>query len=128
MKYVYLILNWFFGILMLVIGVFSIVESLLGGICLIAISSLLLPPIKNFVYSKTNKELPFKTKIFLIFLFFIASIIFSSQSQEKRALEFAAEQSQKQAEKLAKIRQENISNFNVNHDQIISSVKDAFSA
>jgi hypothetical protein len=113
---------------MLVIGVFSIVESLLGGICLIAISSLLLPPIKNFVYSKTNKELPFKTKIFLIFLFFIASIIFSSQSQEKRALEFAAEQSQKQAEKLAKIRQENISNFNVNHDQIISSVKDAFSA
>lgn len=95
---------------------------------MIAIAALLLPPAKDFFYSKTNKELSLKSRAVSIFVLFIVSSIFTGQSQDKKAQELAAEQAQKQAEKIAQIRQENISHFNANHEQIISSAKAAFSA
>lgn len=128
MKYVYLILNWVFGVFFLIDGFFSLTKSFLGGLCMIAIAALLLPPVKDLVYSKTNKELSLKARAISIFVLFIVSSIFTGQSQDKQMLELAEEQAQKQTEKIAQIRQENISHFNANHEQIISSVKAAFSA
>lgn len=85
MKYVYLALNWIFGALFLLTGLISIVESPLGGLALILISLLLLPPVRNFAYSKTNKELPVKARGIAIFVLFIASGIFVGQSQDRKA-------------------------------------------
>ncbi len=62
MKYVYLVLNWGFGVLFLLIGIVSSVESPLGGLSLILLSLLLLPPVRNLVHSKTKKELSVKVR------------------------------------------------------------------
>ena len=48
MKYVYLALNWGFGVLFLLAGAVSLIENPFGGLCLLAISALLLPPVRNF--------------------------------------------------------------------------------
>lgn len=128
MKFVYLSLNWIFGVLFLVTGVFSLIESPLGGICLIAMAALLLPPVRSFVYSKTNKELPVKVRAVSIFVLVIAFGVFLGQSQDRKAQELAAQQAQEKAEKTAQIRQEKIDYFNANREEIISLAKAALSA
>jgi uncharacterized protein (UPF0297 family) len=113
MKYVYLTLNWVFGALFLLTGVFSLVESPLAGLCLIAAAALLLPPVRNFVYSKTNKEFPVKARVISIFILFMAFGFFVGQAQDRKEQELAAQQAQDY--------------FNANREQIVSTVKKALS-
>jgi len=127
MKLVYLVVNWVFGVLFLLTGLLSIVESSFGGICLIVISALLLPPVRSFVYSKTNKELPIKVRAISILILFIASGIFIGQSQDRKVQKLAVKQAQEQAEKAAQIRQEKIDYFNANRSEIILSLKKSLS-
>jgi uncharacterized membrane protein len=96
MKYIYLILNWFFGVFFMLVGLLSLVESPLGGFCMIAIAVLLLPPVRNFVYLKTNKTLPVKARAISVFVLLIAFNVFVGQSQDKKAQEqeLAAQQAQ----------------------------------
>lgn len=127
MKYVYLTLNWVFGVLFLLTGLLSLVESPLGGLCLIIISFLLLPPLRNFVYSKTSKELPVKARAVTIFALFVAFGVFVGQAQDKKEQEVAAQQAQEKAEKAAIARQENIDYFNQNKDEILAKANAALS-
>ena len=120
MKYVYLTLNWVFGVLFLLTGLLSLVESPLGGLCLIIISFLLLPPLKNFVYSKTSKQLSVKARAVTIFALFVAFGVFVGQAQDKKEQELAAQQAQEKAEKSAIVRQENIDYFNQNKEEILA--------
>lgn len=128
MKFIYLALNWIFGVLFFLTGVLSLIESPLGGICLIVIAVLLLPPVKNFVYSKTNKKIPVKTRAISIFVLLMAYGAFIGHSQDRKAQELLTQQAQERAEKAAHIRQEKIDYFNANREQIISSVKAALLA
>lgn len=127
MKYVYLTLNWVFGALFLLTGVLSLVESPLAGLCLIAAAALLLPPVRNFVYSKTNKEFSVKARVISIFILFMAFGFFVGQAQDRKEQELAAQQAQEKSEKAAQLRQENIDYFNANREQIVSTVKKALS-
>src|SRR5690625_484223 len=127
MKYVYLALNWVFGVLFLLAGLLSLVESPLGGLCLIIISFLLLPPLRKFVYSKTNKELPVKARAVTIFALFVAFGVFVGQAQDKKEQELAAQQAQEQAEKAAKVRQETIDYYNQNKDAILAKANEDLS-
>lgn len=125
MKYVYLGLNWVFGVLLLLAGALSLIESPLAGLCLIAASTLLLPPVRNFVYSKTNREFPVKARAVSVFVLFMAFGFFAGQAQERREQELAAQKAEERAEKTAQLRQEKIDHFNANRDQIIASVEKA---
>lgn len=127
MKYVYLTLNWVFGVLFLLTGLLSLVESPLGGLCLIIISFLLLPPLRNFVYSKTSKELPVKARAVTIFALFVAFGVFVGQAQDKKEQEVAAQQAQEKAEKAAIARQENVDYFNQNKEEILAKANAALS-
>jgi len=128
MKFVYLTLNWVFGVIFLLMGVPLLFASLLGGVCLISISTFLLPPIRRFVYSKTNKALPVAARAVLILILFVASSVFIGYSQDRDKQELATRQAREKTEKLAQTRQKQIDYFNANHEQIITSVKAALSA
>ncbi|RKZ36408.1 MAG: hypothetical protein DRQ49_18010 [Gammaproteobacteria bacterium] len=128
MKFIYLILNWIFGVLFMLVGVASLVESPLGGFCMIVIAVLLLPPVRNFVYSKTNKALSVKARAISVFVLFIAFGVFVGQSQDKKAQELATQQVQEKSEKAVQIRQEKIDYFNANREQIILDVKVSLTA
>jgi hypothetical protein len=125
MKYVYLTLNWVFGVLFLLTGLLSLVDSPMASLCLIAVAALLLPPVRSFVYSKTNKALPVKVRAIAITVLFIAFVVFAAQAQNKKEQELAAQQAREKAEQAAQLRQENIDYFKANREQIISSAKKA---
>jgi len=114
-KLIYLVLNWVFGILFLLVGLVSIIETFLVAICFLVISALLIPPIKNFIQLKINKEILTKTKIISIFILLIISGVFISQYQDKKELKI-----------LEKQKQEKIDYFNSNRQEIISLIKEMF--
>ena len=82
---------------------------------------------RNAVYSKTQKELPFKARAVSVFVLFIAFAVFVGQSQERKAAELEAQKAEEQAQKVAQARQENIDYFKAHKAEIISSASSALS-
>lgn len=126
MKHVYFALNWVFGVLFLLVGLVLIIEFPLGGLSLVLISLLLLPPVRNFVYSKTNKELPVKVRGIAISVLFIAFSVFVVQSYDRKAQELVAKEAKEKAQNAAVLQQQNIDYFNQNSSQILSEIKMSF--
>jgi len=124
-KYLYLTLNWVFGVLFLLTGALSLVESPLAGLSLIAVAALLLPAVRNFVYLKTNKEFPVKARAISIFALLMASGFFIEQVQDRKEKELTVQLAHKKQEKAAQLRQENIDFFNANREEIIFRIKNA---
>jgi hypothetical protein len=112
-----------FGVLFLLTGLNALFDSPLGGLCFIIISFLLLPPLRKFVYSKTNKELSVKARAATIFTVLVACGVFLGQAQDKKDQKLAVQQ----AEKAAKVRQENIYHYNQNKNQILAKANEDLS-
>lgn len=132
MKYIYLALNWIFGVLFLLIGLVFLFASTFVGITFIIIALLLIPSVRNFTYSKTKKEIPFNTRAIVIFVLFMSSLIFIVQIPKYESQKIAEQEAQLQAEKAAKIaqkakieRQKTIDYFNANSDKILSDARSA---
>jgi len=125
MKHVYTALNWIFGVLFLLIGLIFFFASTFEGIIFIIVALLLIPPVRNFAYSKTNKEIPVKARAILIFVLLIAPFISIAQ-REAKFQKKVAQEAQVQAEKQAAIdreRQKTIDYFNANSDKILSDAR-----
>ena len=127
MKYVYLILSWIFGLHFLLLGFIFITTSFLAGLLSIIISLFLLPPVRNFIHLKTNKTLSPKYRTVTILLLLMAFSVFLSQGQKQESLELAVQEAQDEADKLAKIQQENVAYFNDNRNQIITKMEEELS-
>jgi hypothetical protein len=125
LKYLYLILSWVFGVIILLTAVSSLVESPLAGLCLIAVAALLLPPVRIFVHSKINKSLSGKARAISILILFVVFGIFTGQAQDMKAQQLAVQKAREIAEKAAHLQQENINHFNANRDEIISLLEKA---
>ncbi|OQK18443.1 hypothetical protein AU255_11680 [Methyloprofundus sedimenti] len=125
MKYVYLALNWFFGVLFLLIGIVILFGVPSHGLSFILISLLLLPPFRNFVYLITKKKLSVKIRSISILVLFIALGYFNYQyrEQERVTQELIAQKAQEKAEKVAAIRQQNLDYFNENSTKILNQLK-----
>ncbi|MFT6908978.1 MAG: TPR repeat protein [Oleiphilaceae bacterium] len=87
MKYVYIALKWIFGAFFLILGLVLMVKTPLGGGALILLSLLLLPPVRNFLYIKTNKKIPIKILVASIFVLIVIILgVLVSQRQDEMAL------------------------------------------
>lgn len=106
MKKVYLALNWIFGGIFLLMGLVLLASSPLAGLCLMGIALLLLPSVRNLVYSKTNKAIPIKVRVVTMIALLIACSVFAMEDSKKQ----------------------DIVHFKANREQIISSVKAALAA
>src|SRR5690606_27471248 len=100
MRFVYLGLNWSFGVLFLLVGLLALTDTILGALCLISISAFLLPPVRNFIYTKTRRTFPVKARaIVIVALMGIFGTLMAEVSKEKEVA--IAEQHKKEtAEKL----------------------------
>lgn len=128
MKYIYLAFNWIVGVLFLLMGLVSLIDTPKAGVTLVLISMLLLPPVRNFVFSKTKKEISQKHRIVAIFALVMVFGVFVNQDKASKELEAKAQEAKAQAEQIAKVRQENIDYYNANKNQIISTAKNEFEA
>jgi hypothetical protein len=123
MKYVYLVLNWVFGISFVFMAIMMAMSVPLAGLSLAVIALLLLPPVRTFTYSKINKELPFKFRAISIFALIIISGVLFGNISDKEAQAYAEQKALKQAEKVAQIKQENLDYFTANRERIILEAK-----
>ena len=116
---------WVFGTLTLFawLTFLYITGYFIASLPILVISMLLLPPIRQFFYLKTKKQISFNIKSFLIWvmiiLFGILAVI-SSNNNETRESE---KREQEQVKKLAEINKNNIDYFNINRKKIIEKAK-----
>lgn len=96
--------SWFFGVWFIVssFGMFS--QTFLGALCYLAIACLLLPPVREFVYTKTGKQISSKARGAAIFVLFVMPGVFLTAVDEKKAQDLAVEKAKKQAEAVEQIR------------------------
>ena len=121
MATVYLVLNWFFGILFLLLGLISISEKLVS-LCFFAIALLLIPPVRKFVYLKTNKSLSRDARAITIsVLIIIISFTSIIQNESERKAE-QAQQAKQETERLAKEKAD-VDYFNANKENIIKDIR-----
>jgi len=87
-RFVCLASNWAFGIIFLLAGLHLSKGFLLGGLSLVLISLLLLPPVRSLVYWKTRKELSPRIRAAAILSLVIASggSVVGSQIREDQKL------------------------------------------
>lgn len=123
MKYVYLALGWTFGVLFALAGVVSLFESPLGGLCLLAIAALFLPPVRTFAFAKTGQTMSPKFRgVFAFVLFAIFGTIIGDHQKQKE-LEAEAQQAKALEERVAQKKREALDYFNANRVEILSTVK-----
>jgi hypothetical protein len=125
MKIFYQAGNWLFGILFLIIGLSWFVQDLLVPFPLIAISCFLLPPVRQYVFAKTNKAIPIKVRTLTVFVLFIAFSLLSQQAETRIAREESAQLAQDNAIEQARVQQGNIEYYRTNRDAINANVKSA---
>ena len=76
------VLSWIFGIVFLFGGLRGFFEgSMFEGLCQLTIFLLLLPPIREYVYSKTNKKIPMIVKVLLILVLSLGINISSDKNK-----------------------------------------------
>jgi uncharacterized protein (UPF0297 family) len=125
MKFVYLTLNWIFGILFLLTGMMMLLAAPIAGIVLLFISFFIFPPIRNFAYSKTGKQIPIKIRGATIFILFIVFSFFVNEYQKTENKAKEAALAKVQAEKAIAVQQQNIDYFNQNSMQILGQVRES---
>jgi hypothetical protein len=126
MKYLYLALNWLFGIIFLLLTLLTLPSSILGGLCLLVVSFMLLPPVRNYAYSKIKKEIPVEKRAIAITILIVLFFVFVVQAQREQERLVEAEKAEKRAEQAAQAKQEKIKYFQANRDSIISSLQTDF--
>ena len=123
-----MVLNWGFGVLFLLVGLASLVDSQLTGLPLIVLSLLLLPPVRKFAYAKTNQEVSIKVRSVLIFSLLIVFTVFVGQEGKQKTARIAEQEAQEVAELTAQLEKANVENFVANKESIILSAKASLSA
>ena len=125
MKYVYLALSWIFGGVFLLAGVSLMFSSPLAGLCALAASALLIPPVRDAVYLKTNRELSGKARGISVIALLVGASFFAGQSELAQQERHESKQAQEKAEQVEKLRQEAIQEFKLNGQAIISSIEES---
>jgi outer membrane PBP1 activator LpoA protein len=109
-------LNWLFGTLFLFAGLaLTFTASVGGGVCLACITLLLLPPVRDFVHTKTRKTMRPRTRAILILVLLMASSLFTGFDSHRQEAKVTAE-------RVALAKQEKADYFRTHRDQIISDV------
>lgn len=125
MKYVYLMLSWTSGIILISVGLLTIVSSPLASLTLLVGSLFLLPPSRDFCYSLTKISLTPKFRSIVIISLLVAFPILLNQSIERERLARIAQEDADRTKKAQQIKDDNIAFFNANREQIISEAQSA---
>lgn len=128
MKYVYLILGWLLGSILLIAGVAALVMTPMAGVILIVASALLLPPVRQWAFRRTQKSLSPKARVVAMGALFFIFIVAINHDAARNEKELAAQEAMQRAEQAAKDRQERIDYFHANRESILAEAKAALDA
>lgn len=126
MKIIFLILNWIFGGLLLFLGIISSFKDPIPGTFIVLASLFLIPSVREFVYSKTNKEISigYRTLIVIVLLGIAsATIPPTPPATEAQKKEWRLVEEKANAEKTKKIKDQNIKYFEENKVKILTEIE-----
>ncbi len=112
-------LSWIFGSLLLLIGIATFFTYPLPAITILAISSLILPPVRKFAYVKFGKKLTYQTRLFSILALFLLTGLFFMVGESPEKIDHKLD-TQK-----TNISQQNIDYFHANHQEILLDIRNA---
>lgn len=115
--------GWIFGSLAFLMALPMFLVSFMAGLPYLIIGLMLLPPAREYAYSKTKITLSSSVKTIAIIVLFGFSVYFGVTSSDKSAEEDAVKESQKQSASLAATRQKNAEFFKQNSASILEQVK-----
>lgn len=136
MEKIFLILNWIFGGFLLLIGIMAAVKSPISGGFLILASFFMIPSIRGFFYSKTNKEISIGHRSLIIIILFGIGIATTPPTpppteaeMQERKLATEAEIQERtlakekaEAERIKKIEDQNIKYFEEHKVTILTEI------
>lgn len=125
MKYVWLMINWVLGALFVIMGLSFVIVSPLAALCLLAAAALLIPPIRNLVFTKTNIKIPAAARALAVLVLLFGSTFIAGNSAVKKSNEIAEKQAKERAEQVEIRRQKAAEEFSSNRANIISSIEQA---
>ncbi len=125
MKYLFLTLNWVFGVLFSLAGVISLFIDPVPAIPLIAISLFLLPPVREYVSEKTGKSLSVKARLISILVLLVLFSVLTGISHHEKEKLLAEKKLQEQitrfkANKSIILEEIQLAYDNNNYQQVIS--------
>ncbi|MEN9461368.1 MAG: hypothetical protein RIS84_1388 [Pseudomonadota bacterium] len=123
MKYVYLIFNYILGIFFLLSGIILLLNNIIPAILLLTIAFLLLPPVRAFLYFKLNRTLSPTVRTLSVLLLLVIFSGVSSQYEDIKKQELAAQEEKARIEKIASERQKLAAYFDANSAQILADAK-----
>jgi DNA-directed RNA polymerase subunit RPC12/RpoP len=133
------IFNWVIGIGCIITGLGCLVNEegsqIFTSLILFIMSALLLPPIRAFIFSKTNKRIStsIRGSVLVILLIILINIINNDKEEERQKNELNRvqrinEEKKKNEEKKALVLRKNLEEFNSNRNKILSEANDALEA
>ena len=125
MAKIYLVLNWFFGSVFLLIAFIHCTANFFQSMLCFTISFLLLPPARNFIHSKTHKSMPVKTRAILLFILLFTYTIVNPISYDKKEKENALISEKRRQEQLVNQNQASKKTYDKNKQSILEEVRSA---
>lgn len=125
MKKLFLILNWAFGGFLLLVGVVIAVQAPISGGTLMLASFFMIPPIREFFYSKTNKEISIGYRSLIIIILFgigITTIPPTPPPTEAQIQERKLAKEKAEVERIKKIENQNIKYFEEHKVKILTEI------
>ncbi|MFC0445353.1 hypothetical protein ACFOD1_07535 [Pseudidiomarina halophila] len=125
MKYVYLTLNWIFGLVFLFLGVLMLFNEPIMGLFFLVASSLLLPPIRGFVNSKTNYSLSAKHRAISVTAAILLALVSPTFTGSTVPGPSVPDNRTDSNSELLALRAEQAQYFRDNRDTVISMIKNS---
>ncbi|MGZ4159738.1 MAG: hypothetical protein ACXVNF_02910 [Neobacillus sp.] len=124
-KPIYLFLNWIFGVIFFLSAFVSLFDgsNYLCSLGYFLISFMLLPPIRNFAYSKTNIELPLLVRSITILSLIMVAGSFSKEYTNKQELNSSSKSALMPIEKTEKEAKDNIEAQKKETEEILTKLK-----
>ena len=126
MSYVYVATGWLFGLVFALMGLLQTLSYPLASVALLLAACFLLPPIRQFVFSKLRKELQGGARaaiVFVLFLTFGGLVTVEEQWANKRA---ETKANQAKASRIEREKQSRQAHFNSTREQILSRLNTSF--
>ncbi len=133
MNRAYLVANWSLGVVFVILAIASLASGdAWPAVPLLIIALVLLPPVRNFIYSKTNFTIKPMARFAVVSVLFAIFGVAVGNSQDRKTEELAAQKAAEvakiEAEKTAQKRQADIAYFNANSSVILAAARSASQA
>jgi hypothetical protein len=127
MEKIYKALGWVFGVSCGITALTALPTSIIAALCIAIVSALLLPPVRERLYQKTNIGIPSVARAIAILVLIAIFGLFMDKGEKEAAQAKKAVAEDKHQKMVEEEKQKNIEYFKGHSENILSEVREAVS-